>query len=224
MEVSDSAPLDVTYDQWYAAKTKLNALPGATLFEYNLSNVLTMHLLDGNDDLNNIAPLQNVEAIDDIVSIKIKDTAFNISENWDKVNSAYNPTTDFITGIDFYNFNLNLPDTGTIQLTATQIMASTALLDDATLLNGNNPIAIKTSSADLQVKWSDLVNRYYNVADGSAKTGVLQLASISLTDTDKVYLTEAQQGIGSGADVLKGAPALINKIQSLTNQIETISS
>jgi len=223
MEVSDAAPLDVTYDQWYAAKTKLNALPGAD-FEYNLSNVLTMHLLDGNTALNNIAPLQNVEAIDAIVSIKIKDTAFNISENWDKVNSAYNPTTDFITGIDFYNFNLNLPDTGTIQLTATQIMASTALLDDAALLNGNNPIAIKTSSADLQAKWSDLVNRYYDATDGSAKTSVLQLASISLTDTDKVYLTEAQQGIGTGAGVLKGAPALINKIQSLTNQIETISS
>ena len=223
MEVSDAAPLDVTYDQWYAAKTKLNSLPGAD-FEYNLSNVLTMHLLDGNTVLNNIAPLQNVEAIDAIVSIKIKDTAFNISENWDKVNSAYDPVTDFLAGIDFYNFNLNQPDTGTIQLTATQIMASTALLDDAALLNGNNPIAIKTSSADLQAKWSDLVNRYYNAADGSEKTGVLQLASISLTDTDKVYLTEAQQGIGSGDGVLKGAPALINKIQSLTNQIETISS
>jgi hypothetical protein len=178
--------LNITYNQWVATSTKLNALPSNTTspFSFNLRSVFA------NDVTTTVLDNTSIE------TIQVRDSASSISLNWDALNTAYGTvaTPGKLTALSFYkieeeNPNVQVPDFGSLSLSSEQLVdpVKSRLLS---LVTVENPIELKDTPESIQTNWDALVTAF---DAGTFQSAALSYASVP----DKITLTAAKADAGA---------------------------
>ena len=225
--LSSGTDLNISYSQWQASKDTLlslahGAAPGSTkaAYKFNLSDVSAQDAVGSVS--GNLTPYNtNTSTIfaDTLVkSVTVKDTAAEISANWDALQTEF--TTINRTGFSATKLaDLEFINNNPLFLSAAQVVKTAGngssapvykeLLSKVTHTNG---VVVKDTAANLQANWDDLSLLYGN---GQGSLGQI-ISKLELTSaTPKIQLTLTQQG-GDGA-------ALIQILEGKEFSVETIS-
>jgi len=178
--------LNITYNQWVATSTKLNALPSnaTSPFSFNLRSVFA------NDVTTTLLDNTSIE------TVQVRDSAASISLNWDALNTAYGTvaTPGKLTALSFYkieedNPNVQVPDFGSLSLSSEQLVdpVKSRLLS---LVTVENPIELKDTPESIQTNWDALVAAF---DAGTFQSVALSYASVP----DKITLTAAKADAGA---------------------------
>ena len=234
--LSSGTELNINYAQWQASKGTLLALgSGATStapksdYLFNLSDVSAQDAVGSTSGDLDPAPYNlNTPSIfaDTLVkSVVVKDTADEISANWNALQTEFT-TTDRPgpTGRPSFTAtklaDLVFIDNNPLTLSAAQVVKThatnnngiavyTDLLDIVTPTNG---VVIKDTATNLQAYWDDLSELYGN---GEGRLGQM-ISRIELISSDpKIQLTLEQQ--------VDNGDALIQILEGKEYSVETIS-
>ena len=231
--LSSGSDLDINYAQWQASKDTLFALTSGAeaalakaTYAFNLSDVSAQDAVgstSGNLHTNpeNSLYYYNTSAVfsDALVkSVTVKDTADQISANWDALQIEF--TTTNRAGYSATKLaNLVFVDNNELTLSAAQVVKTHGpgssgpvyqeLLDKVGPTNG---VVVRDTAANVKAYWDDLSALY-----GSGEGSLGQIISrIELTSANpKVELTLAQQE--------NDGDALIQILEGKENSVETIS-
>jgi len=232
--LSSGSDLDINYAQWQASNATLAALSyGATAalpkatYAFNLSDVSAQDAVGstaGNLTTNpaNSLYTTNTSAVfsDALVkSVTVKDTADQISANWDALQIEF--TTTNRAGYSATKLaNLVFIDNNELTLSAAQVVKTHGtggsgpvyqeLLDKVGPTNG---VVVRDTAANVKAYWDDLAALYGN---GEGSLGQI-ISRIELTSANpKVELTLDQQDSVDG-------DALIQILEGKEFSVETIS-
>jgi hypothetical protein len=231
--LSSGSDLDINYAQWQASKATLlaltsgaeAALPKAT-YAFNLSDVSAQDAVGstaGNlttNPVNSLYTTNTSSVFSDalVKSVTVKDTADQISANWDALQIEF--TTTNRAGYSATKLaNLVFIDNNELTLSAAQVVKTHGtggsgpvyqeLLDKVGPTNG---VVVRDTAANVKAYWDDLAALYGN---GEGNLGQI-ISRIELTSANpKVELTLAQQ-----AD---DGDALIQILEGKEFSVETIS-
>ena len=231
--LSSGSDLDINYAQWQASKATLAALTSGAdealakaTYAFNLSDVSAQDAVgstSGNLHTNpeNSLYYYNTSAVfsDALVkSVTVKDTADQISANWDALQIEF--TTTNRAGYSATKLaNLVFVDNNELTLSAAQVVKTHGpgssgpvyqeLLDKVGPTNG---VVVRDTAANVKAYWDDLSALY---GDGEGSLGQI-ISRIELTSANpKVELTLAQQE--------NDGDALIQILEGKENSVETIS-
>ena len=232
--LSSGSDLDINYAQWQASKATLAALTSGAeaalakaTYAFNLSDVSAQDAVGstaGNLTTNpaNSLYTTNTSAVfsDALVkSVTVKDTADQISANWDALQIEL--TTTNRAGYSVTKLaNLVFVDNDALTLSAAQVVKTHGtgssgpvyqdLLDKVGPTNG---VVVRDTAANVKAYWDDLAALY---ANGEGSLGQI-ISKIELTsDNPKVELTLDQQ------DSIDG-DALIQILEGKELSVQTIS-
>jgi len=217
---TDTTDLSINYSQWQASKAILgdagfkgkDASTSAASYLFNLSDVSAQDAVGsvGGATVNSNNTTASMFADSLIKSIVVKDTASEISANWNALQTEYT-----ISGRTTKLQDLDFTDANDLTLSAAQVVktsgASPVYADLLDKVTPTNKVTVKDTAANIESKWNDLATLY---GSGSGVLGNL-ISGIELTDTNLVNLTAAQQTDDGGA--------LVQMLQFKGYSVQTIS-
>jgi hypothetical protein len=220
MSFTSGTDLSINYSQWQASKAILadagfkgsDASTSPATYLFNLSDVSAQDAVGSvggaTQDSNSTTASMFEDSL--IKSIVIKDTASEISANWNALQTEYTISvrTTKLQDLDF-------TDANDLTLSAAQVVktsgASPVYADLLDKVTPTNKVTVKDTAANIESKWNDLATLY---GSGSGVLGNL-INGIELTDTNLVNLTAAQQTDDGGA--------LVQMLQFKGYSVQTIS-
>ena len=220
--LSSGTELNINYAQWTASKETLLALTsGATSAASRSDYLFNLSDVSAQDAVGPATPGIFADTL--VKSVVVKDTADEISANWDALQTELTTTNrpgapgklpftaTKLAGLVFIDNNpLTLSAAQVVKTHATNNSSAvyTDLLDIVTPTNG---VVIKDTATNLQAYWDDLSGLYEN---GLGSLGQM-ISRIELVSTDpKIKLTlEQQQGNGD---------ALIQILEGKEYSVETL--
>ena len=227
---SSGTDLNINYAQWQASKGTLadalfkGATPSGTVASYvfNLSDVSAQDAVGSTGGNLTPAPYNSstssIFSDTKVKSVTVKDTASEISANWDALQTEF--TTTNRTGFTATKLaDLEFIDNNPLTLSAAQVIKTAGTGGSApvykellTKVTHTNGVVVKDTAANLQANWDDLSLLY---ADGTGSLGQI-ISKVELTAANpKIQLTIAQQQDNGGA--------LIQILEGKEFSVETIS-
>ena len=227
---SSGTDLNINYAQWQASKGTLadalfkGATPSGTVASYvfNLSDVSAQDAVGSTGGNLTPAPYNSststIFSDTKVKSVTVKDTASEISANWDALQTEF--TTTNRAGFTATKLaDLVFIDNNPLTLSAAQVIKTAGTGGSApvfkellTKVTHTNGVVVKDTAANLQANWDDLSLLY---ADGTGSLGQI-ISKVELTSANpKIQLTLAQQRDDGGA--------LIQILEGKAFSVETIS-
>ena len=220
MSFTSGTDLSISYSQWQASKATLadagfkgsDASTNKASYLFNLSDVTAQDAVGSVGGTTVGSNTTTTSLFNDalIKSVVIKDTASEISANWDALQTEFT-----IAGRSTKLQDLDFTDANDLTLSASQVVKTTGttpvyadLLDKVT---PTNKVTVKDTAAHIQTYWNELSTLY---GSGNGSLGNL-INAIELTDTSPVKLTANQQIDDGGA--------LVQMLQFKGYSVETIT-